>query len=83
MKFRGTLGNPAAQVEGREISEGTFRDTGENADLVPRHENVLGWIKQEVNAAYRVDRSGGPDSEIAAGQWRRAFPCQLGDQLTT
>jgi len=64
------------------VRERTLRDTGENADLVPGHENVLRRIKQEVNAAYRVDRSSGPDSEIAAGQWRRAFPCQLGDQLT-
>ena len=65
------------------VAESTLGDTGERLIWSPVMKMSWDGIKQEVNAAYRVDCSSGPDSEIATGQWRRAFSCQLGDQLTT
>src|ERR1039457_754125 len=54
------------------VAERALRDAGELAKLIARHEDILGSIEQEINAADDVERRGAPDPQIprARGEGR-------------
>src|SRR5665647_2329667 len=48
------------------VAERALGDAGELAKLIARHEDVLGLIEQEINAADDVERRSGPDPQVPA-----------------
>src|ERR1017187_4683409 len=48
------------------VAERALGDAGELAKLIARHEDILGSIEQEINAADDVERRSGPDPQVPA-----------------